>query len=239
MSRRRFGPSGLVLALAAMLLPAAAEAAPAFTTERLSLRAGPSTEYPAVALLEPGVQVEVLGCLDGYGWCDAVIGQDRGWLPGAFLQAPYYQQREPLIGIAPALGLPIIGFTIGNYWDRYYRGRPWYRERDRWVRHAPPPPPPRWHPGGPPPPPWRGPDRHGHGGPGPRYDGPRHGDGRPPGYGGGRGPDMPRHAGGPPREHRGGPPGHDRGPPQDRGPQRGHDRGHGHDRGGAGDRGPR
>jgi uncharacterized protein YraI len=203
--------------IAALMLPGLAAAAPAFTTTRLSLRAGPSTDYPAVALIENGVQVEVLGCLEGYGWCDAVVGQDRGWLPGEYLQGVYYERREPLIGIAPSIGLPIVGFTVGTYWDRYYRGRPWYAERERWVRLAPPPPPPSWGHGGwrhdgpspgwgGPSPGWGGPDRgwhrgwdrgwgggprpgwdHGGPGPGPRPDGP-HWGGPPPGGGHGPGP---------------------------------------------------
>jgi len=256
MSRRRFSPSGFALALAAMLLPAVASAAPAFTTTRLSLRSGPATEYPAVALLEPGVQVEVLGCLEGYGWCDAMVGRDRGWLPGNYLQAPYYERREPLIGVAPTIGLPIIGFAAGNYWDSYYRGRPFYRERDRWVGYAPPPP--RWRHDGPPGPGpgWRGPDRDWRGGPdrdwrgGPGRDGrgpPGHGpggpgfghrDGGPPGHGGQWGggpgrPDGPRQA----NDNRGpgGPGGGGPGGPGGGGPRG--DRGGGG--GPPGDRGPR
>jgi uncharacterized protein YraI len=251
MPRRRFGSPAAALALAALLLPAAAAASPAFTTERLSLRAGPSAEYPAVAYLEPGVQVEVLGCLEGYGWCDSVIGQERGWLPGAYLQAAYDQRREPLIGIAPAIGLPIVGFTVGNYWDRYYRGRPWYRERDRWVGYAPPPP--RWRHDGPPGPGpgWRGPDRDWHGGPGPRPGpgGPQHFGGRDGGHpgpgpggqwgGGGRpggGPGGPR-----PDGHRSDGPRPD-GPRQvgeGRGPGAGGSGGGGHGGGGQGGGGPR
>jgi uncharacterized protein YraI len=248
MSRRRFQPIGYALAIAVLLAPAMAQAAPAFVTTRLSLRAGPSTEYPAIALLEPGVQVDVLGCLEGYEWCDITIGQDRGWVAGAYLQSAYYQEREPLPQIGATIGLPIIGFSFGNYWDSHYRNRSWYRERERWEHRAfNRPPPPGWRPDRPG---WRpdrsgfgpghdgrGPDRSRFGQPddgrpgphrtdtwrpdGPRFNGPAQGSDR-------GGPDR----GGP---DRGGP---DRGGPDRGGPDRGGPDRDGSDRGGAGWGGP-
>ncbi|MFD1110162.1 SH3 domain-containing protein [Pseudoroseomonas ludipueritiae] len=230
--------AGLALS-AALLAPALAQAAPAFVTTGLNMRAGPGTEYPVVAQLEPGVQVDVLGCLEGYGWCDVTIGRDRGWVAGAYLQAPYHERREPVMSIGPAIGLPIIGFTIGSYWDSYYRNRPWYHERSRWARYAPPPPPPpprrAFGPpsGGPGPgwrhegrgPDWRGPDHR----PGPGWDGPRPagGPGGPgPGFRPDRGPPDgggpvgPPGRGGPGGPPHGGPGGHPHGgpggPPGDR-----------------------
>ena len=59
--------------------------------------------------------------------------------------------------IFPTLGIPTITFDLDNYWDRNYRGRDFYRDRDRWAQQGPdwgqndgdpnwnrrPPPPPR------------------------------------------------------------------------------------------------
>jgi len=28
----------------------------------------------------------------------------------------------------------VITFSFGKYWDDHYRGRPFYRDRDRWER---------------------------------------------------------------------------------------------------------
>src|SRR5581483_7867699 len=35
-------------------------------------------------------------------------------------------------------GLSVVTFSLGDYWDRYYRGRPFYHEREQWV-HRPVP----------------------------------------------------------------------------------------------------
>ncbi|WP_106409199.1 SH3 domain-containing protein, partial [Teichococcus deserti] len=154
------------------LMAGAAEAVPALVIDRIRLHAGPAAEYPTVAVLERGMTVEVVGCLQGYTWCDILVGPQRGWLRGGFLAMSQYpaQAPLPLPGIGPSVGLPIVVFSLGHYWDSYYRGQPWYVERDRWA-YAPPPPPPGPGPGwgGPPPPGWgSGPPRPGWGpGPGP------------------------------------------------------------------------
>ena len=44
---------------------------------------------------------------------------------------------------------------IGNYWGRYYRDRPWYREPRWWGGRPPPPPVAGWRPPPPPRPDWR------------------------------------------------------------------------------------
>ena len=79
-----------VCALGALLLTAWSQHAlsfPATVTDLVHLRAGPSIEYPSVALLGRGSTVEVFGCEDGYGWCDAQIGTQRGWVDAAYLMA--------------------------------------------------------------------------------------------------------------------------------------------------------
>jgi len=155
----------------------------------VNLRAGPSIEYPVVAILGAGAFVEVFGCEEGYGWCDVQVGMNRGWVAAEYLQAE--GPSGPLIvadgGVL--LALPIIAFSFGTYWDTYYRGRPWYGRRgyyynywNRYPHGRPPPPYPR-------PPGWRPPPYPAPGSGRPPADGrPPGGGSRPPGGGGGRPP---------------------------------------------------
>src|SRR5580658_4076853 len=158
---------GVRLSLAAVTLSLAAwtSQALAFTamvTTHAHLRAGPDINYPSVALLPPGVVVQVYGCEQGYGWCDASLGLDRGWIDAAYLQAAAPSGPVVLSSGALVLGVPIIAFSFNNYWDSYYRGRPWYGRRSYyytyWNRypHGRPPPPPYHRPPGYRPPPHAG-----------------------------------------------------------------------------------
>lgn len=148
--------------LAAMILPAVAEAAPAYSTANVNMRSGPSTQYPAVIVIPYGARVEIQGCMQSANWCDVSYAGYRGWVSGTYLQALYSQRR---VYVGPEyyrpLGIPSITFSIDSYWDRYYRNRDFYRDRDRWrgddyYRPRPPRPdndwgnrprPPRYEPG--------------------------------------------------------------------------------------------
>jgi uncharacterized protein YraI len=192
----------------------------AYTNQPVYLYAGPAQDYPVVAQLPAGQPVAVYGCVSGYTWCDVAIAQARGWVYGGYLTYPYQGSNVPIMTYGTAIGLPLVTFSIGTYWDHYYRGRPWYSERGRWANHPPPPhrpppPPPggnRPPPGGnrppstspasPPPP---GPPGAGHGHrPGPPQEGgrppqapPQQGS-RPPGQGGSPSGPPPGHEGGRP-----------------------------------------
>lgn len=101
----------------------------------LRMRAGPSTRYPAVAVIPAGSSVEIRGCLSDVNWCDVEFYGGRGWVSGQYVQA-LYQQRRVYVGpqYYRPLGIPMIRFSVDNYWDRYYRNRDFYRDRDRWSR---------------------------------------------------------------------------------------------------------
>ena len=140
----------LTLGLASLLvaIPFTASAQEAFTSRSVNVRAGPDTSYPAVATLGGGAPVEVMGCLDDWSWCDVVFGYNRGWVYAPYLTYVYQGARVPFYTYAPSFGIPIVAFSLGSYWDRYYRGRPWYGRRDYWERREPrhvrpPGPPPR------------------------------------------------------------------------------------------------
>jgi uncharacterized protein YraI len=119
---------------------------PAFTSKPVNLRAGPSRDYPVIAVLPPGFQVLVQGCLSDFAWCDVVTGYDRGWVYAGNIFYNMDNNVQPIITWGPMIGVGVIGFAFDDYWPRYYRNRPWYRERQRWEnvrppRHAGPRPP--------------------------------------------------------------------------------------------------
>lgn len=141
-----------------MALPSVAAAATnGFATANVNMRSGPSTRYPAVVVIPAGAPIVINGCLNTVNWCDVSFARGRGWVSGNYIQASYRQNR---VYVAPQyyrpLGIPTITFDVDTYWQRHYRGRDFYRERDRWrgwdYRRADGPPrwddrrpvPPRW-----------------------------------------------------------------------------------------------
>ncbi|WP_288430020.1 SH3 domain-containing protein [uncultured Agrobacterium sp.] len=152
MKKKLFGAIALLALVAA---PALAEAATrGFATANVNLRSGPSTAYPAVVVIPNGAPLTIHGCLNDTPWCDVSFSYGRGWVAGRYIQALYRQNR---VYVEPRyyrdLGVPIISFEVGRYWDQNYRDRDFYRERDRWRR--PPPSGGYWNA----PPPWADRDR--------------------------------------------------------------------------------
>jgi uncharacterized protein YraI len=117
----------------AMLAPIAAFAQEAYTNRTTNMRAGPNPQFPLVASIPAGAYVQVNGCVEGYSWCDVTAGPQRGWVYADYLSYPYRNQPVTVISAGPSLGFPIISFSVGNYWDSYYRGRPWYGNRAYWY----------------------------------------------------------------------------------------------------------
>jgi uncharacterized protein YraI len=130
-----------------LVLSAAAVSQNAFITHSVSVYAGPDDSYPAVAELDADAPVQVMGCLDDWSWCDVAFEDNRGWVYAPDVIYYYEGGYVPLYTYAPSLGIPVVQFTIGVYWDRYYRERPWYAHREEWMHrepphHRPPGPPP-------------------------------------------------------------------------------------------------
>lgn len=125
--------------LAAVLaLPCAAfSQVQAVTNAPVNLLAGPGDDYPVVAGLAPNQPVQVMGCVSTYEWCDVALDDLRGWVEGDALVYPYEGNYVPLLSYGAVIGLPVVVFSFDTYWDHYYRGRPWYGDRDRW-RHVGP-----------------------------------------------------------------------------------------------------
>lgn len=125
-----------------------------FVNSNVNLRAGPSTGYPVVTVLQAGTPLEIFGCLDEYTWCDVDWRGYRGWIAARYLEYDYRGRRVLVPDYAPQLDVPIVAFSFNDYWGRYYRGRSWYSNNDRWGPPPPRrgPPPGGWNGGGGPPP---------------------------------------------------------------------------------------
>ncbi|TAL04649.1 MAG: hypothetical protein EPO08_00780 [Rhodospirillaceae bacterium] len=125
-----------LMAGTALFLPQAANAAPGYVVGATEMHAGPDYDYPTIRIIHDGRGVYINGCLDDWSWCDVSFHEDRGWVAGENLVADYDGGREGIIDIAPMLGIGILAFSFDAYWDRYYRGRPFYSDRGRWESYS-------------------------------------------------------------------------------------------------------
>lgn len=119
----------------AALAPAAAKSAEVYVVGRVTMRAGPAREFPAVAMLPGGASVSVYGCIEDWTWCDVSWRGNRGWAYAGRLEYDYHGDRLVISEYGPALWLPIVTFDLSLYWDENYRDRPWFRDRDRWAQY--------------------------------------------------------------------------------------------------------
>jgi uncharacterized protein YraI len=120
-----------------LLATASAFASAGYVRGNVGMYAGPDEGYPSVFMLSAGTPVVIEGCIDGWAWCDVNVGYNRGWVPGSYLQEEYGGQLVLVPAYGVQIGIPIVAFVFGTYWDNYYRNRPWYGERTRWNNFRP------------------------------------------------------------------------------------------------------
>jgi len=108
-----------------------------YVTASVYLRAGPDSGYPSVARLRAGTSVVIEGCVDDWSWCDVANHDDRGWVSADYLQHDYQGHRVLVAQYGVQIGIPIITFVFGSYWDDHYRSRSWYHDRDRYSQVTP------------------------------------------------------------------------------------------------------
>jgi uncharacterized protein YraI len=122
--------------VAMVAAPSFAAAQDARVTADLNMRAGPSTNFPVVDVIPESAPVDVHGCVRGYSWCDVSSQGSRGWVSANYLSYASGGSYVPLLSYTEEIDVPIITFSVGSYWDSYYRDRPWYGRRaiwrDRW-----------------------------------------------------------------------------------------------------------
>jgi uncharacterized protein YraI len=116
-----------------LAMPLAASAQQAFTIRDTEVFAGPSSEFPPVAVLRANSGVRIAGCLADWSWCDIIVSNLRGWVYAGDLVVPYQNDRVAVVDYGPQLGFAIVAFSLHSYWGQHYRGRPWYGEREQWA----------------------------------------------------------------------------------------------------------
>ena len=82
-----------------------------------------------------------------------IVYDNRDWIAGNHIEYEYQDRPVLLPSYGAQIGIPIVTFVIGTYWDNYYRNRPFYRQRTQWYQRPVvrrPPPPPLRHPYRPP-----------------------------------------------------------------------------------------
>jgi uncharacterized protein YraI len=125
------------LALCGLAQPAAAEETRGVTNASVDLLSGPGDTYPSVSHVASGADVRVMGCVDGFAWCDVAWGDQRGWIDGHFLDAIYSERHVNVIDIGRSRGIPVEVFEQKTYWDNYYKDRPFYTEHRYWTTTPP------------------------------------------------------------------------------------------------------
>ena len=123
---------GLIIAATALLMPAAALAAPGMVTTTVSLRAGPGEGFPTVERIPGGDRVNIHGCLEGIAWCDVSWSDDRGWVSSQYLQYLYRDRYVYLPDYVDEIDVAIVPFVLTSYWSSHYAARPWYQRRAHW-----------------------------------------------------------------------------------------------------------
>ena len=129
---RKYVLVAAIVAAALPVSPAMARQMNGYTVRWTTMRAGPDDNYPMVQRLRSNAAVIVYGCLSDRSWCDVSYRYDRGWISGDDIVVNYQGQRRRIM---PAMGIGVLSFVFGSYWDSHYRSRPFYSERPRWEQH--------------------------------------------------------------------------------------------------------
>jgi uncharacterized protein YraI len=122
---------GLGLATASLTPAVVSAATEGWTIRGVSQRAGPGPDYPRVGYVPGGAHVRIYGCIRGLRSCDISWRGNRGWVNGSALAGFYRGRQVPLVSFYVQIGVPFVSFDFG-YWDRHYRNKPFFHQRDRW-----------------------------------------------------------------------------------------------------------
>jgi uncharacterized protein YraI len=126
--------------LAGMPLAAQADAIRGYTNASVDLLAGPGADFPPVAHVANGANVDIIGCVDGFKWCDVGWAGNRGWIDGNYIDSIYKDRHVKIIEYGPQEDVPVVTFEQKSYWDNYYHDRPFYTEQRYWHSTTTTPP---------------------------------------------------------------------------------------------------
>lgn len=129
----------LLAAIFLWLAPTSAMAGErAYVTNNVHLRAGPDARYPSVAILRGGERVELLGCINGWQWCEIETrDNERGWTAAYYLRALRGNSGLTIIESNQYGSTRVIIYKPYDYWDSHYRNKYFYRDRDKWLGGRP------------------------------------------------------------------------------------------------------
>lgn len=128
---RKYALTAAVLAACLPLTPAMARSMQGYTVRSTTMFAGPDYNYPSVQGLRRDTGVRVYGCLRDRSWCDVSDRVGRGWVAGNDIVVTYQGRRQIIVR---TMGIGILSFTFGSYWDSHYRSRPFYNQRPRYEQ---------------------------------------------------------------------------------------------------------
>ena len=132
MKHKQLLAGAALLILSGLPLAAHADAIKGFTNSSVDLLAGPASNFPPVAHVAAGANVDIMGCVNGFKWCDVGWNGNRGWIDGHYLDSLYKEHHVKVIDSGAQENLPVIQFEQKSYWDSYYHDRPFYTEKSYW-----------------------------------------------------------------------------------------------------------
>jgi uncharacterized protein YraI len=122
-----------ILSLALMLcaIPARADVT-GYAKDAADLLAGPGTVFPALARIDSGAKLGIVGCVEGYSWCDVTWNGNRGWMAAGNLDSLFHDRRVSVSRYGLQADVPTLEFEQKSYWERNYRSRPFFGEQRYW-----------------------------------------------------------------------------------------------------------
>lgn len=123
----------LVLFAALLLFAPQAHAESVYAISKVNLRAGPDGGYPVVDILKRNERVDLIGCIQGYQWCEVETKSgEHGWVYAHYLSTTYNGNSVTIVQ-TNGDGIRIVTYYPNFYWDNYYRNKYFYPERYRWI----------------------------------------------------------------------------------------------------------